>query len=222
MAPGLSRTRGARAREEDGPAQCPVCFEENVTERAHFPCGHFVCADCNTSLLRRGFLACPTCRTPRDGVSEAAVEHANRERTRQNEEEERGDAGMGIGMTVSHAGQRYRILFFPDESHGSPFATLGRQDMGGWPAPGGRGARPLRAARTVRAAPPYHTRHAAPMARFRAERTEAEERDGSESEEEENRPPGVRMRLDGALADLVDGLLNPVDVPEFLARRQRV
>ena len=94
--------------------------------------------------------------------------------------------------------------------------------MGGWPAPGGRGARPLRAARTMRAAPPYHIRQT-PAARLRAERNEAEEGNGSESDgEAENRPPGVRMQLDGALADLVDGLLNPVDVPEFLARRQRV
>lgn len=221
MAPGLSRTRGERARE-DAQAQCPICFEENVTERAHFPCGHFVCASCNATLLRRGFLACPTCRTPRNGVSQAAVEHANRERTRQNEEEERVDAGMAMGMTVRHAGQRYRILFFPDESQGSPFATLGRQDMGGWPAPGGRGARPLRAARTMRAVPPYHTRQP-PAARSRARRNEEEEGNGSESDEEaENRPPGVRMRLDGPMADLVDGLLNPVDVSEFLARRQRV
>lgn len=200
-----------------------MCLEENLTERSYFPCGHFVCASCNTTLLQRGFLCCPTCRTPREGVSQDAVEHANQQRTLQDQEDERGDGGMGVGMTISHAGQRYRILFFPDESQGSPFATLGRQDMGGWPAPGGRGARPLRAARTIRTTPPYHTRRQPPAARSRARRNEAEEGNGSESDEEaENRPPGVRMRLDGPMADLVDGLLNPVDVSEFLARRQRV
>jgi len=197
-----------------------VCFEEDVTERSHFPCGHSVCTACNATLLQRGFLACPTCRTPREGITQAAVDHANQQRTLQDQGREDGGGEMGraMGLTVSHAGERYRILFFPDESQGNPFATLGRQDMGGWPAPGGRGARPvrpMRAARTLRIAPPYHTR---PSARRGAE----EEEEEGEGENQENRPPGVRMALDPSMERLVDGLLNPVDVPEFLARRQRV
>lgn len=163
-------------------------------------------------MLQRGFLNCPTCRTPREGVTQAAVEHANQQRTLQDQEDERGDGGMGVGMTISHAGQRYRILFFPDESQGSPFATLGRQDMSG-----AGPIRPMRAARTLRTTPPYHTR---PSARRGA--VEAEEGNESESEGDENRPPGVPMRLDPSMERLIDGLLNPVDVPEFLARRQRV
>lgn len=186
-----------------------MCFEEAVTERAHFPCGHSVCSACNATLLQRGFLACPTCRTPREGVSQAAVEHSNSERTRQNEADERGDGGMGVGMTISHAGQRYRVLFFPDESEGSPFATL---DMSG-----ARPMRPMRAARTLRMMPPYHAR---PSARRGA--VEAEEGNESESEGDENRPPGVPMRLDPSMEALVDGLLSPVELPEFLARRARV
>ena len=43
-----------------------------------------------------------------------------------------------------------------------------------------------------------------------------------EEENRENRPPGVRMALDGPMEALVDGLLNPVNMQEFLARRQRV
>lgn len=209
----MALRRGERASQ---PARepCPVCFEEDLTERAHFPCGHFVCANCNASLLQRGFLSCPTCRTPREGMSQAAVEHANRERTRQNEANERGDEGMGVGMTISHAGQRYRVLFFPDESQGTPFSTLGRQ--------GTRGARPVRtAARTLRAAPPYHNRQP-PISRTRAGRNEGQEGSESEGEGDENSPPGALMTLDGPMANLVDGLLNPVDVTEFLARRQRV
>ena len=219
MAPELKRGRGARARES-AQAPCPVCFEEDVTERSHFPCGHSVCTACNATLLQRGFLACPTCRTPREGVSQAAVDHANQQRTLQDQGREDGGAGTPIGLTVSHAGERYRILFFPDESQGSPFATLGRQDMSGWPAPGGRGARPIRPMRGAHAriAPPYHTR---PSARGRAEQEEEAEEEGGE-ENRENRPPGVRMALDPSMERLVDGLLNPVDVPEFLARRQRV
>lgn len=233
----MALRRAGRASEH-AHAPCPVCFEENVTERSHFPCGHSVCTACNATLLQRGFLACPTCRTPREGITQAAVDHANEQRTLQDQGEENGGAGTGtapaIGMTVSHAGDRYRILFFPDASEGNPFATLGRQDMSGWPAPGGpggRGARPMRlmrAARTLHIAPPYHTRHA--RAGRRGERNgEGADGGGSEGEEQEdeeenreNRPPGVRMRLDGPMANLVNGLLNPVDLPEFLARRQRV
>jgi hypothetical protein len=216
----LRRGQGERARE-NAREPCPVCFDEDVTERAYFQCGHSVCSACNATLLQRGFLACPICRTPREGVSQAAVEHSNRERTRQNEADERGDGGMGIGLTVSHAGERYRILFFPDESEGSPFATLGRQDMSGWPAPGGRGARamrPMRAARTLRLAPPYHMRRRSGRGQEEEEAGEVEE----EEENRENRPPGVRMALDGPMEALVDGLLNPVNMQEFLARRQRV
>ena len=224
----LRRGQGERARES-AREPCPVCFEEqDVTERSYFQCGHSVCTSCNATLLQRGFLACPTCRTPREGVSQAAVDHANEQRTLQDQGDENGGAGAGtaMGLTVSHAGERYRILFFPDESQGSPFATLGRQDMGGWPAPGGRGARPvrpMRAARTLRMIPPYHTRPSARRgAASEQEGVEEEEEEEGEGENQENRPPGVRMRLDPSMADLVDGLLNPVDVPEFLARRQRV
>ena len=231
----LRRARGSSEREH-AQAPCPVCFEEDVTERSHFPCGHSVCSACNATLLQRGFLACPTCRTPREGVTQAAVDHANQQRTLQDQGEGNGGAGTPVGLTVSHAGERYRILFFPDESEGSPFATLGRQDMSGWPAPGGRGARtvrPMRAARTLRIAPPYHTRNASAVRRGVRDGAgdaggggsegEEEEEEQEEQEDQENRPPpGVRMRLDGPMADLVDGLLNPVDVPEFLARRQRV
>ena len=217
-----------------------MCFEEDVTERSHFPCGHFVCTACNATLLQRGFLNCPTCRTPRNGVSQAAVEHASQQRVLQNEADERGDGGMGVGMTISHAGQRYRILFFPDESQGSPFATLGRQDMGGWPAPGGRGARamrPMRAARTLRMMPPYHSRSPLSSLQNRTRRREGGQAEEEEEEEEEegegeeenregapraHRPPGEPMTLDPSMERLVDGLLNPVDVSEFLARRQRV
>ena len=79
----------------------------------------------------------------------------------------------------------------------------------------------MRAARTLRMIPPYHTR---PSARRGAASEqegggeEEEEEEEGEGENQENRPPGVRMRLDPSMADLVDGLLNPVDVPEFLAR----
>jgi len=187
MAPELKRGRGTHTRE-NAQAPCPVCFEEDVTERSHFPCGHSVCAACNATLLQRGFLACPTCRTPREGITQAAVDHANQQRTLQDQGREDGaggEMGRAMGLTVSHAGERYRILFFPDESQGSPFATLGRQDMSGWPAPGGRGARPLRAARTLRMMPPYHTRPPLSSVQNRTRRREGEQAEGGEEEEEE-------------------------------------
>lgn len=212
----LSHTQGARVCE-NARQPCPVCFEEDVTERSYFPCGHGVCASCNATLLQRGFLNCPTCRTPREGVTQAAVDHANEQRTLQEQGEENGGVGAAIGMTVSHAGERYRILFFPDESEGNPFTTLGRQDMGG-----ARPIRPMRAARTLRLIPPYHTR---PNARGQAASEQEgaeEEEEGGEENQENRQPPGARIALDGPMEALVDGLLNPVDVPEFLARRQRV
>ena len=218
----LRRGQGERARES-AREPCPVCFEETVTERSYFPCGHSVCISCNATLLQRGFLNCPTCRTPREGVSQAAVDHASQQRVLREQGGENGGAGTPIGLPVSHAGERYRIIFFPDESQGSPFATLGRQDMSGLPAPGGRGARamrPMRAVRTLRLAPPYHTQRRSGRGQEEAVEEEEEEEGGEGNQE--NRPPGARIALDGPMEALVDGLLNPVDVPEFLARRQRV
>lgn len=220
----LRRGRRGRSEGENAQLSCPVCFDDDVTESSYFPCGHSVCAACNASLLRRGFLACPTCRTPRDGVSQAAVEHANQERVRQNDEDERGNAGTGIGMTISHAGERYRILFFPDESQGSPFGTLGR------PALGGRGARPVRSARTLRMAPPYHTRiqryNGQRRTMRRREEEEGEPAEAGEEEENmengENVPPGVEIGVGAMLQRLVNGLLVPTTLSEFLARRRRV
>lgn len=57
---------------------CPVCFE--VKDNHFFPCGHFVCSACEAEMTRRGFLACPTCRTPRAGISQAEAERSNHTR----------------------------------------------------------------------------------------------------------------------------------------------
>ena len=203
MAPELKRTPGG-SESENAQAQCPVCLSEEHTETSYFPCGHSVCTSCNATLLQRGFLSCPTCRTPRYGVSQAAVEHANQQRALQNQGQENGGADMAVGMTVSQVRERYRVLFFPDESQGSPFATLGRPRA----RPGGQN-------RTGR-------QEGQGQEVEEAAEVGAEEENGENGVNWENRTPGVRMRLDGPMADLVDGLLNPVNVTEFLARRQRV
>lgn len=54
---------------------CPICFENK--DRHFFPCGHFVCSSCETEMASRGLLACPTCRTPREGISRAELEQLN-------------------------------------------------------------------------------------------------------------------------------------------------
>ena len=93
---------------------CPVCFE--VKDEQFFPCGHFVCSACEAEMTRRGLLACPTCRTPREGVSRAEVEQLNHSRVR-------GDA--------AESGFRVVFLSESDTNNYEDFTTqeLPRQDF---------------------------------------------------------------------------------------------
>ena len=76
-----------------------------------FPCGHSICAECNDKMISHRFLSCPTCRTPREGVSQRQVEQANQARA----ERQSGRVG-GRGMEV---------VFFPVEADGAdPFRSL--------------------------------------------------------------------------------------------------
>jgi len=182
--------------------------------------------------MQRGFLSCPTCRTPREGVSARQVEEANQQRAAE-------DAGNenGVHMTVAQGGAQYRILFFPDQSEGRPFVlnpngetraqvdealSLARRHMQmlAVSGPPRRALQPLRAVRVRRSVPPYHnTQRPRRWGRAR----EAEEEGAQEGEEEQEEDElGAPLRLDPPMEHLVDGLLSPVSVPDFLARRRRV
>lgn len=76
-----------------------------------FPCGHSICAECNDKMIAHRFLSCPTCRTPREGVSQRQVDQANQARA------ERQSERVGDGRTG--------VMFFPVDADGAdPFRSL--------------------------------------------------------------------------------------------------
>lgn len=98
---------GAGAQERS----CPVCMEHTERDWFSFPCGHSICAECNGKMIAHRFLSCPTCRTPREGVSQRQVEQANEARA------ERQSGRVG--------GRGGDVMFFPIEANGAdPFRSL--------------------------------------------------------------------------------------------------
>ena len=95
-----------------------------------FPCGHCVCNACDQRLKERSFYACPTCREPRAGISRAQVDAAATARVRRDEMRDRVADGFWPQSSesfgsVEHNGQRYEIIFLPDESEGrTPFDVI--------------------------------------------------------------------------------------------------
>ena len=163
-----------------------------------FPCGHSVCAECNEKMLARRFLSCPTCRTPREGVSQRQVEAANQARVdmhaREDDgwEEDRPDVG------------RYGpIMFFPDESGGAnPFGVL------------------TNAIGTPLSAPSVPFRAPEDDDEALAQVLQAEEMVGVHLPL--TRTTSVRSSVHGPMRDLVDRLLSPAPISEFLAQREVV
>ncbi len=177
-----------------------MCLECCRTEdKFRFPCGHAVCGACDAHMTRRGFLACPTCRTPREGVSQLEVDASNNARVlRENQAEERAAPGM---MGVYAGGRAYEVLFFPDESDGNdPFRVLGLESR----------------AENVPLTPEQEALLRAAEAMVEAE---------VEHHAEGMRVPLSRRpseALRGPMRDLVDSLLRPTTIPEFLAQRETV
>ena len=194
MASALRKKRkaGSEARAQDH--ECPICMERTERDRVCFPCGHFVCAPCDSRMLANGFLSCPTCRAPREGVSQRQVDAANRARA------ERHAAQDGERSLVLRAGEReVRVMFFPDESvGGDPFGPLARA-----PRPGGGSrneaendhllAQAIEAAAAVQSALPHLAE-----------------------------PLGPQLRLEQPMRQLVERLLRPGTVRDFLAQREAV
>ena len=188
MAPALRQKR--RAVSEAQECTCPICMERTENDRFCFPCGHWICAPCDARMLANGFLACPTCRTPRDGVSQGQVEAANRARTERHAEQD------GARTLVLRAGgQEMQVLFFPDESGGAnPFASLGATpDARDLEAEGRLLTQAVEAASVVRSALPHLTGASGPT-----------------------------LHLEEPMQQLVDQLLRPGTVDEFLAQREAV
>ena len=119
MPPAL---RSKRKQVSDGECTCPICMESCTEEnRVCFPCGHWICAPCDGRMLENGFLACATCRTPREGVNQSDVEAANRARTQRHVEQEGPRT-----LLLRAGGRQLQVLFFPDQANGAnPFTSLG-------------------------------------------------------------------------------------------------
>ena len=169
---------------------CPVCMEHTKDNWFSFPCGHSICDECNGKMLARRFLACPTCRTPREGVSQQQVELANQARVDVDDDDDRVQAGR-YGSTI----------FFPDESGGAhPFGSLVH----------GIG-RPL-------SAPSVPTPEEEDEAL--AQVLQAEEVVGQHLPL--TRVTAARLAVRGPMRELMDSLMAPGTMEDFLAQREVV
>lgn len=181
-----------------------MCLEPLTEDQFRFPCGHGVCTGCNGRLAQRDFLSCPTCRTPREGVSQRQVERANHARAREDAAE------AGESLVVFAGGRQFEVLFFPDESDGQhPFAPLG--------GPPGtlHEVRPdgVRRARGEEAPDPEQQQAALQAAEAALAADEAGHGMGT-------RQRSQRLTLRGPVRDLVDALTRPTTMQEFLAHRE--
>ena len=156
-----------------------------------FPCGHSICAECNDKMLERQYLSCPTCRTPREGVSPQQVEAANRSRA------EDGNEALRVVLRQSN-------IFFPDESGGAnPFGPLTHHRL----------SAAVTTATQQEDAPADDDEALAQV-------LQAQEVAGAHLPL--TRTISVRDAVHGPMRELVDRLLSPVPISEFLAQREIV
>lgn len=244
------RAREMHDQDED---ECPVCMtaygRSARTERARvvFPCGHAVCRACDGNMRTRGFHSCPTCRTPREGFSQAQVDLAAQARTLADAEADGegpqltawavhvdGNQGAFEAFLQSHGeplarprggvGNGWQIMFFPNESQGDPFAALRLAAGGGGVAQGsGSTGNGVTVAR--------RRRHSARQ-RQRHDDGGGDLDEADANEDEDTSRPAVpttttegdaraRPLLDAALQDLIyNHLLQPSDLSTFLAHHR--
>jgi len=195
MAPNLRTRRQSSACQRGGYTRdeerdCPVCMERTKDDWFAFPCGHSICAECNGKMLERQFLSCPTCRTPREGVSPQQVEAANRSRA------EEGNEPPQVARFAA-------TIFFPDESGGAnPFGPLTHHDPS------------AAVAMLTEGEPPEDDDEAL------AQVLQAQEVVGVRLPL--TRTISVRDSVHGPMRELVDRLLSPAPLQEFLAQREIV
>lgn len=233
------RTRGKRREPEqgraeaeeddDGAPKCPVCFHPYGAEAEHqqycFPCGHAVCAGCDGRMRNRGFHTCPTCRTPREGVTRAEADLAAQSRVLTDQARERAEElGVPPGVApnasgvVEHNGNQYEILFFASEAEGDPFDVLRAV------APAARTSMlpTLARSRRFRIDDGDHPNFRRPVDAL-AEEEEVEELNRAMRQQRqplEQAVPAEAVELGGPLGALVHELMQPGDLSTFLARHE--
>ena len=74
----MKRTRERETRRRET-RDCVVCMESMQqrgprTEIHPFQCAHSICRTCDANMARRDLNRCPTCRTPRRGMSASEAE----------------------------------------------------------------------------------------------------------------------------------------------------
>ena len=195
MARALRPKRKTESVSVGAEITCPVCLEHTENDRFCFPCGHAICRACDSRMLANDFLACPTCRQPREGVSQSQVESANNARVSRHaaQDEQAGQAGHQT-IVLRAGGREVQVLFFPDESRGAnPFASLIQTHSQNATDNDHLHAQVVDAADAVRSAFPHL-----------------------------NTSSGPRLGLHGSMRELVDRLLRPGTVGDFLAQREVV
>ena len=119
---GEHSTQDSQDSQDQG-AECPVCMNglRGVGVFA-FPCGHCVCNECDAKLRERSFYSCPTCREPRTGISRAQVDAAATARVQRDHQNDQAEQPWQL---LHHNGNMYSVMFLPDESGGAtPFDVL--------------------------------------------------------------------------------------------------
>lgn len=189
--------------------ECPVCmtrYNRDGSETFAFPCGHCVCSACDTKLQERAFYSCPTCREPRRGISRAQVDAAATARVQRDELRDRvanGRLSPGAMGAVEYNGQRYEIIFLPDESEGgTPFDVLRTV----------QGTAPGVVSRMVSRTPTAHRPPQMPLIDLTG--------DDDEAVEVPPPPPHLRggVALPPVLAEMVVEMLQPTHLPQWLRR----
>jgi len=214
MAPAAAPAAAAAPAPADEPDadECPVCMTAydpaEGRPRVRFPCGHAVCAACDARMRDRAFHTCPTCRTPREGVTRAQADLAAQSRVLADQARERSEGlpAAGVSGVVEHNGNQYEILFFASQAEGDPFDVL-------------RTVAPPARSRRFRIDDGDHPRFHQPVDAL----------DEEEQVEELNRtirpqrqgPPAVEgVEIGGPLGALVHELMLPGDLSTFLARHE--
>jgi len=168
-------------------------MEHTKDEWFGFPCGHLICGDCNDKMIAHRFLSCPTCRTPREGVSQRQVDSANQSRAQVH-------SGEDSWQVVNADGWPLQTLFFPDETGGAhPFNSLLTARLQHPPLTGsGYMDESLALAQVLQA----EEMVAAGLPLTRMTSTSA------------------RMAVHGPMRGLLNRLLSPGTIAEFLAQRE--
>ncbi len=162
-----------------------------------------------------GFLSCPTCRTPRQGVTQNQVESANHQRVhRQSDDHD---------MMVQAQNRNFHVLFFPDQSEHPLFALSGNT------------RRTLPRRFSLHGRTTSHQRNEVDEAAEAAEAVQAVqavqavEAAATQAAEAAALADGPLhnattsfIQLHGSIRDLVNGLLHPSSITEFLAVRETV